>query len=175
MQLELSTYSELNHIEIEESVLRKIIIFILEQYQNFNVPIPYNQELQINSVDTFSLSICLVSSQEIRQMNSQSRTVDKPTDILSFPVHAPIFDGFLQLGDLVICPEEVSAKASTYKISDTEMIFLLLAHGILHLLGFDHEEEDIEADLMEKFENQVTTLLTLTFGLEKTPWKYHTD
>lgn len=175
MQLELVVHSELNDFEVDDTTLREVLRFILEQYQSLNVPVPYNRALNINNVSTFSLSVCFVASAMIRETNRQSRGVDKPTDILSFPIHAPIFDGLLQLGDLIICPQFVGEKANTYEISETEMTYLLLSHGILHLLGFDHEEEDIEADLMEEFENHVTTLLTLTFGLEKTLWKYHTE
>ena len=76
------------------------------------------------------LAITLVEAAEIRRLNSEHRAIDRPTDVLSFPVDesgpAP---GPRELGDVVICPEHTSDL--------TEAV----VHGVLHLCGMDHETD----------------------------------
>ena len=107
-----------------------------------------------------SVTIRLVDEPEIQALNKQYRHKDKPTDILSFdaaPELAKELPGFL--GDLVICTPFVieEAKLEGKKIEDH--FAHLTLHGILHLLGYDHEQEpeatemeDLEIQLLKKLE-----------------------
>ncbi len=76
------------------------------------------------------LAVALVNAAEIQRLNSEHRAIDRPTDVLSFPVDesgpAP---GPRELGDVVICPEHTS--------DITEAV----VHGVLHLCGMDHETD----------------------------------
>ena len=99
------------------------------------------------------LSILLVDDDAIRPMNKQWRDVDSATDVLSFPMD----EGPL-LGDVVISIETAKRRLrpGDWDIED-ELLFLLI-HGVLHLVGHDHMQED-ERVLMEKAEQQVWTAL----------------
>ncbi len=98
------------------------------------------------------LSILLVSDKKIRELNRQYRGLDAPTDVLSFPQNeedAEEFDSHL-LGDVVISVETAHRQAVEHKLSLEEELVLLLIHGILHLLGYDHERSAKEERIMKQ-------------------------
>lgn len=97
------------------------------------------------------LSISLVDSDEMQALNRQYRGIDSPTDVLSFEN-----DGEL-LGDVVICPKLAREHARDFDSSFANEMALMLTHGILHLLGYDHID-DAEAAIMEARENQLLEL-----------------
>ena len=77
------------------------------------------------------LSVSFVGEDEIRALNREHRGRDRPTDVLSFPVDgAGEVAGPRELGDVVICPEQVSGELAE-----------VVVHGVLHLCGFDHETD----------------------------------
>ena len=102
-----------------------------------------------------SLSIAFIDEDEIAELNEAHMGKDGPTDVLSFPIedatpgHPPIgVPGGppLELGDVFICPEVVSDHASEYGVTFEEELYLMVCHGVLHILGWDHQtEEDAEA------------------------------
>ncbi len=76
--------------------------------------------------------LSFVSEEEIRDLNRKHRKIDKPTDVLSFPLDEELGpDGVIRLGDIVICKSQ--AKKKGHEIS------FLIKHGMLHLLGFHHD------------------------------------
>jgi probable rRNA maturation factor len=76
------------------------------------------------------LSVSLVGEDEIRELNLQHRGIDRPTDVLAFPLDgAGEVSGPRELGDVVICPEQ---SADLVEVA---------VHGVLHLCGMDHEED----------------------------------
>ncbi len=93
------------------------------------------------------LSILLVNDQEIRELNRRYLNRDKPTNVLAFPMRqgefAPLNPHLL--GDLVISIETAWAQSRSSGLREMEMLTLLLIHGILHLLGYDHERGKREA------------------------------
>ena len=77
------------------------------------------------------LAVQLVGVDEIRALNREHRNIDRPTDVLSFPVdEGGPSAGPRELGDVVICPEH------------TEDLLEAVVHGVLHLCGYDHERDD---------------------------------
>ena len=90
------------------------------------------------------LAVVLVDDERIRGLNSQWRGNDKATDVLSFSQlegeEPPLESGML--GDVVISVETLRAQARDGGWTDEEELSRLLLHGLLHLLGFDHEQED---------------------------------
>ena len=99
------------------------------------------------------LSILLASDETVRELNVQYRNIDKPTNVLSFPgeqEEAQTGSGYL-LGDIVLGYETVKAEADQQKKSFENHISHLVVHGVLHLLGHDHEDDDT-ADSMELLE-----------------------
>jgi probable rRNA maturation factor len=102
------------------------------------------------------LSIALVDDAEIRALNADWRGRDRPTDVLSFSLlegEAQRHRGSL-LGDVVISVETAAAQASARHRGLDDEVARLLVHGVLHLLGHDHEE-DAEARLMRAEERRL--------------------
>jgi len=88
------------------------------------------------------LSILLADDEALRLLNRDWRGQDKPTNVLSFPAGAPVSAGAPHLlGDVALAYGTVAAEAAAQGKSFAAHFRHLLVHGILHLLGFDHEEE----------------------------------
>ncbi|MCL2324668.1 MAG: rRNA maturation RNase YbeY [Actinomycetia bacterium] len=104
------------------------------------------------------VSIAVVGVEEIAELNERYREVAGPTDVLSFPCDDPaamVADGEpVTLGDIVIAPEIAEANARAYAKSIESELNLLLVHGVLHLLGYDHIEA-ADAEAMEDREQAI--------------------
>lgn len=113
------------------------------------------------------VNLLLTMNEEIHEMNMNFRQIDRPTDVLSFPMvdyeEAGNFDfleeadeyfhpesGELMLGDIVISKEKVISQAEEYGHSIEREYAFLIAHSMLHLMGFDHMEEDERIVMEEK-------------------------
>ena len=123
-----------------------------------------------------SVHLMLVNEEDIHRINLEYREIDRPTDVLSFPmisyekpeimneddlIAQDAFDpdsGELILGDILICVERVFAQAEEYGHSVMREYGFLIAHSMLHLFGYDHMTEE-EAAVME--EKQETVLQNL--------------
>lgn len=92
---------------------------------------------------------------EVQTLNNEFRGQDKPTNVLSFPDDSPDY-----LGDIIIASETVKREAEEQEISVDDHFSHLVVHGILHLMGFDHMEED-EAEQMEELEIQILAKLNI--------------
>lgn len=94
------------------------------------------------------LNLTFIGIDEMAELNTEHMDGDGPTDVLSFPLDdadAVVFDGQPRLlGDVVICPEVVARQAPTRP--DDEMA-LMVVHGVLHILGMDHQEADEQAEM----------------------------
>lgn len=96
------------------------------------------------------LSIALVDEDEMAQLNEQYRGIEGPTDVLSFGCDDPCptpGDEPIMLGDVIIAPTVAERQAAELGHSVEHELDVLLVHGVLHLLGYDHEE-DADADVM---------------------------
>ena len=109
------------------------------------------------------IAIRIVTAEEIQQLNRDYRQQDKPTNVLSFPFDMPEgIEGVEPiLGDLAICAEVVAREAREQGKSTQAHWAHMVVHGTLHLLGYDHIEDD-EAELMEGLE--VVLLAQLGFA-----------
>ena len=107
--------------------------------------------------DMVQLSIRIVDEEESRALNSRYRNKNSPTNVLSFPLHAPCGEDVQLLGDLVICAQVVEREAAEEgKVLQARWAHMLV-HGMLHLQGHDHLEaqqaeamEQLEAEIMQK-------------------------
>lgn len=101
------------------------------------------------------LSVAIVDIAEMTELNEQYRGKEGPTDVLSFGCDDPcavVAEGEpVTLGDVVIAPEIAEAQAAEYGHTVEEELNLLLVHGVLHLMGYDHEE-DSDAEVMQERE-----------------------
>ena len=119
------------------------------------------------------VSLLFVDEEAIAALNSQFLGKTGPTDVLSFPIEdepgptgrSPDLGGsgpgtsaeqgaLTLLGDVVICPEVASRNAAEHEVPLEDEVALLVVHGLLHLLGLDHED-DAEAEQMEALEQQL--------------------
>lgn len=105
--------------------------------------------LDVKSDLTKELVVVFVDEEKIRQLNSQYRNKDYVTDILSF---APVEESCL--GELVVSPSKIRQQADENSHSFERELAYMLLHGILHLLGFDHEQAS-EAEKMFKLQDGV--------------------
>lgn len=109
----------------------------------------------------FEVSVSLVTNKEIRELNKNYRNVDCETDVLSFPMddeEDP--EGVIMLGDVILSTEKIIEQAEYFGHSlEREMIYLTV-HSMLHLLGYDHMNDD-EKEKMREMEKEVMKELQL--------------
>jgi len=94
-------------------------------------------------------SLVLVSDKKIRELNRLWRGFDKPTDVLSFPMETEIPEKSLpyELGEIIVSMDTAIRQAEDYGHSFERELAFLIAHGMLHVLGFDHETRDEEKEM----------------------------
>lgn len=100
------------------------------------------------------VTIRIVDEEESHHLNLTYRGKDKPTNVLSFPFEAPPEIELPLLGDLIICRQVVEKEAIEQQKSAEEHWAHMVVHGCLHLLGYDHIEDD-EAEEMESLETEI--------------------
>lgn len=105
------------------------------------------------------LSLVLVNNRQIRRLNARYRNKDRPTDVLSFPSGGLPPAGPRILGDVVISVEQAKKQAQERGGTLADELETLLIHGILHLLGYDHERSEREARTMRRLERRIREAL----------------
>ncbi len=126
--------------------------------------------LKAEGVTSFEVSVILTDQETVHEMNRRYRNVDAPTDVIAFYTEQQgpgieLFvlpdDGTRRLGDIVISFPQAVEQALEQKHSVEKELSLLITHGVLHLLGYDHETPNDalrmrgrEAELMEEFKER---------------------
>lgn len=135
--MQISVLSHRDPEPLELAAFERLAAFVLERE---DVP------------DAVELSVALVELDEMAELNGRFRGKEGPTDVLSFPCDDPCAiaeEGELvAIGDVVIAPVVAESQAVEYGHTVEEELNLLLVHGVLHLLGYDHEDDD-EAAAMQ--------------------------
>lgn len=121
---------------LPEETYRLLALFVLEQEE---------------AKEQAEVSLSLVTEDEIQQLNKNYRGIDAPTDVLSFENDEEL------LGDVIICPHVARQHALDFDSDFVSEMELMLVHGLLHLLGYDHVE-DTMGDIMEARENELLAL-----------------
>jgi len=106
---------------------------------------------------TQEVSLIFCNEQMIKQLNRDYRKKDSVTDVLSFPFNDDDF-----LGEIYICTERMRSQAEEYNFSVEEECSRLMTHGIFHLLGYDHLEDDERAEMETKERTYFTIDLDTT-------------
>lgn len=147
----------------KEKIYRSVVDTVLD-----NFDCPYDCEV----------SLLFVEDEQMREINNETRGIDNSTDVLSFPnvnfEEAGKFDiideaedyfepdsGELILGDIVLSVNKIREQAKEYGHSELREYAFLICHSMLHLLGFDHMEED-ERKEMEALQTKIMELLNIT-------------
>lgn len=113
----------------------------LDNTTNLNVDLAFLERIT-SSLTPKDLELIIVNNDEIQTLNKEHRQKDKPTDVLSFPLEFDMPN--MPLGSIIISKDFVEQKAKEYGHSNHEELCLLFIHGLLHLLGFDHEVDNGE-------------------------------
>lgn len=143
--------------ELEECI--KAVVNEAVRYENCN----FDAEVDIS----------IVNNEQIRKINNEYRGKDTATDVLSFPMiefdgdnevdaQFDMEDGAVLLGDIVISFERALQQAREYGHSLKRELGFLTAHSMLHLLGYDHETSDEDAELMFKKQDDILNNLGIT-------------
>jgi probable rRNA maturation factor len=118
------------------------------------------------------VTIRIVDTAEMTQLNTTYRKKSGPTNVLSFPAEIPAGVADTVLGDIVICAEVVNREAAEQHKPPEAHWAHMVVHGIFHLLGYDHENDN-DADIMEKLEIAVMQKLGFANPYENREYGNH--
>ena len=112
--------------------------------------------LKMQGEEEVEIGLAFVNNRTIRKYNRDYRGKDTPTDVLSFPMRNDGAEDFLPLlGDIMISIEKAYEEAHLFYHGKSDHLLFLLIHGILHLLGYDHEESRNEEARMKRRERKI--------------------
>lgn len=114
--------------------------------------------IPVKKLTSLHVSLLICGDSKIKGLNKDHRHKDKVTDVLSFPAFEDLrkmnSSGSLFLGDLAICHSQTKRQAKEFKISFMDEFIHLFFHGMIHLMGYDHEISKNEEKLMQKWEEE---------------------
>jgi probable rRNA maturation factor len=144
------------------------MIYVFPEYENFDISQEYiegltdfmDKILKDFEMKNYAVNLVFCDDEFIKELNKKYRGVSKPTDVLSFSQiegeagmdDFDFADEEIVLGDIIISVDTMKSQAKKEKVPLTEELARLAIHGLLHLLGFDHEKS--EDDACEMFELQ---------------------
>jgi len=118
----------------------------LDNTTSLEVQIPFLNEI-VNLFTKKDIELLVTSNAEIQKINLEHRSINKSTDVLSFPYEAMPMS---PLGSIVISADFVREKAKEFSHQESDEFALLFIHGLLHILGYDHEKDNGEMRSKEK-------------------------
>jgi len=146
--IRVSLLNEYGKVDIPEKKIKEIIKFVLKEMEK----------------DNSELSLVLCNNDYIHFYNKEYRNKDYPTDVLSF-VDGERIGKITYLGDIIISIDKVESQSEEYGVSFEEEFSRLLVHGILHLLGYDHETSEEDEKVMMSIQDKlVDEVLRKFFG-----------
>ena len=115
------------------------------------------------------VSVTFTDNEKIRELNAQYRSIDRATDVLSFPLFDEDFEDEeeLALGDVVLSLEKAEEQAKEYGHSFEREVAFLVVHSVLHLLGYDHETSKEDEKEMFFRQEEIMKLLKLERKTDK--------
>ena len=133
---------------IDSAEVRKYLGKVWKAIGNVGAVAPGNTAIRFHETPA-EVTIVLLNDPQIRRYNKDYRKKDYPTDVLSFPVNE-MQDGVFYLGDILISMERTAFQAKEKKHSTKREFQILILHGMLHLLGYDHEVDHGQMDRLER-------------------------
>ncbi len=165
--------------------MKQINIFVENTYENYEIDEVkiYNNSLKITEYllaqkevekasclcdekyQSLFFDIVFMNNEEIHKINNEYRKKDSPTDVITFAMFADapkeerfVFDGEVHLGEILISLDKIEEQAKENNVSFEEEMYYIIAHGVLHLLGFDHQSEP-EYNFMVKMQNKAKVVV----------------
>lgn len=160
-------------------MLKKLRVDIENQQKAYKIPTGLRMlirrcchaVLELEKVDgSVQVDVTLVDNERIHEVNLEQRGIDKPTDVLSFPLgENGVYDvhpetGEMLLGNIMISLEQAAKQAEDYGHSFNREVGYLTVHSMLHLLGYDHVQGGMEAVRMREKEETVMKQVGLPRG-----------
>ena len=160
--------------------MNKINVFVENTYENYDIDEvkAYNDALKITDFlftqesvmknscladeeyEQVFFDIVFMNNEEIHKVNREYRKKDSPTDVITFAMFADspeeeryIFDGEVHLGEIMVSLDKIEEQAKENNVTFDEELHYIIAHGVLHLLGFDHQTEP-EYNFMVEYQNK---------------------
>lgn len=122
-----------------------------------------------NNIKKYLINLSICGNYKIKKLNKEFRNKDKVTDVLSFPLqddvrnnHLDAFFPQVELGDIYISKEVCQKQSKEFNLSFEEEFIHLFIHGVLHLLGYDHEINEAEEKLMFSLEEKLLKFISKT-------------
>lgn len=143
--MECTIYTTVRRIGVPNARVRDLASYVLQQLKKDG-----------------TISIHFVGDKKIRQLNRQYRGKDKVTDVLSFAMQegGMFYDkrepGDIDWGDIFICVPQIHRQAKKFAVTYREELYRMAVHGILHVLGYDHEQER-DARVMFPLQDRLVT------------------
>ena len=109
--------------------------------------------VKVNLSENSEISFLLTSDKKIQKLNSKYRNKNLPTNVLSFPMMKKI-NGVMLIGDIAISNEKILKESKNLKTNKYSYLSKITIHGVLHLLGFDHQTEK-EFQIMDQYEKKI--------------------
>lgn len=165
--------------------MAQINVFVENTYENYEIDEvkAYNDAIKITNFlfaqDEVMKDSCLageeyeqvffdivfMNNEEIHTVNKEYRKKDAPTDVITFAMFADspqeeryIFDGEVHLGEIMVSLDKIEEQAKENNVSFEEELHYIIAHGVLHLLGFDHQTEP-EYNFMVDYQNRAKAIV----------------
>lgn len=141
-------------MDLSEDVLNKWIKGIATELQKKKI---IDNEKKVQEV-----SLVFLNENDAKKLNWNYRCKDYPTDILSFGSDDPT-----SMGELVLCPQVISRQAKEHGLTLEDELGYIVLHGVLHLLGYDHEKSKVDEELMMSIQDEVFENLRNPKGAKK--------
>lgn len=136
--IRVNVVNEYGRLFIGSRKIRRISAFVLEEMKRENV----------------GLSVVLCNDEKIKEYNRNFRKKDYPTDVLTF-LDGGEEEDYTYLGDIIISMDRVKAQSVEHGVTRYEEFVRVLVHGILHLLGYDHEASKSEEKIMTELQDSI--------------------
>ena len=156
-----NTYEEYN---IDEIAIHKDIVKMAE-YIFADSTVMAQSCLKDYEYNTVCFDIVFVNNEGIHRINKEYRQKDSPTDVITFAIFADspkeeqyIFDGEVNLGEIIVSLDKIEDQSKENNVSYNDELYFIVAHGILHLLGFDHQSLD-DYNFMVENQNKAKAVL----------------
>lgn len=159
---------------------RKMGLKIYFENQQDKLPLTYKMKMLVRAAVESTLdfedfqnhcevSVTFIDNEGIHELNKKYRNVDRPTDVLSFPLfdfegdteEPPIDEVMSNLGDIVISLEKAKEQAEEYGHSFEREVAFLCVHSMLHLLGYDHETSEEDEIEMRSKQTEIMKIMGL--------------
>ena len=148
MHLSLNNFNSSKFIKLSKSEILDVVIEVLK-----TVEYKFTKNHQLN--------LSFVSSEEMQLLNKTYRNKDKPTNVLSFelPKNFPVGNEKTLIGEIALCEEIIYEESKKYKKIFENRLKHMIIHGLLHLIGFDHQDAE-ETSRMERLEKEIMNKLS---------------